>query len=387
MNRSLLTAALLLLSGCNTFELELRVLPHASGSKNLVLTSNRGPLELPPGAYPFHVELSENSGKPSTLTFKDSKRGEFKVAIQLPNVNDLEESLAPIEVESEELGQPVHLTLTRDAQQEEDRIAVTLTDPQSDTLIAVAQLYYQNKETNYEGQTGKFLRAYQRVKYAERGVAISIEDPSLNASLQVLLAPWLYSRYAQVEWHHDLEKSHAGWKNLIQKSPVIDYFSFQLQNSDAKEVEILNTLSKKKNQLRLVYVADPDFSSARSFMSTFNASFASSPDEISETSLFSFSMIRSWSLGMNGEASLRRALHETDTYGLSATTDESGARFWHTSELPLDHSGISIAAVPDRKTEEATRIYESKLTLGSKGKFSERLTDFYTPQDTGEENR
>lgn len=376
--------SLWVLSGCRSFEIELRVLPHSLEKKNLTFKSDQGALELVPGVYPASVELSSTEGEPSYLLFSKKSEKTIKVLFQLPRTDQILPSEESLIVSSEDLKQPIQLTITRDFAQEQDRIEITLTDPKDGSLMALAQTQYKEDETSYDGKTGLFLRSYQRVKKSERGVYIPIEDdPWLGTSLQVLLAPWIYSRYEQVEWKTESQPSTSTWARLISKSPVIDYFELLHESSDQNEAKPLYYLPKKKNQLRFVYTEGIESGSAYHFISAFNAAFAAGHQESSSSSLFSFRVIRSWTLGMSGLASLQRAYRENKILYPRSTREQPEPVFSWTKELPFEKTGISLAAIPTRNTQELTQIYEARVSTYENAESYRQPTDADAPLDFG----
>lgn len=384
MKKVLLLLGLLILSGCRSFEIELRVIPHSAEQKNLTLRSDQGSLELIPGVYPTRVELSSTEGEPSYLLFSHKDNKTIKVPFQLPQKDQILPSEEVLIISAEDLKQPVKLTITRDFAQEQDQIEIKLTDPKDGSLIALAQTNYKEEETHYDGKTGLFLRSYQRVKKSERGTYIPIEDdPWLGTSLQVLLAPWVYSRYEQVEWKTENQSSTSTWARLIKKSPVIDYFELLHESSDQNEAKPLYYLPKKKNQLRFVYTEGIESGSAYHFISAFNAAFAAGHQENSNSSLFSFRVIRSWTLGMSGLASLQRAYQESKILHPQSLRNQPEPVFSWTKELPFEKTGISLAALPMRNSQELTQIYEAKVSTYENAESIRQATDADAPLDFG----
>lgn len=411
-----LFAPMLILTGCETLKTELRVIPHSADVKNLTFQSEKGALELVPGIYSVEIKVSTDPKKPSQVIFQGKNKTSHAVAIHLPEVQELSNRLEAIEISSTELGQPVDLTLTRDTTAGQDRIGITLTDPKTGNLLAVSQIYFHSDETNYEGKTAQFLRSYQRVKLSERGIYIPVEstlndgyflsqidDQWVNTSVQVLIAPWIYSRYNQVEWRigsHDQQNEEAqkerrtAWSKLIETSPVIDYFAFLSSGSSLIEAEPLYYLPKNKNQLRFVYTEGTQADSGQSLITLFNAGFSAAHRETSESlqsgtfGHFGFTLTRSWTLGMSALTGLRRAYIESKILGISPWSDNSEmslTSFSWTSELPLEKTGISFSATPARETKEKTEIYQAKISnyIGASSKQTQFLSDETAPENFG----
>jgi|GEM_PF-2848758 len=402
---------ILILTGCNTFKTELRVIPHSTDVKNLTLQSEKGPLELVPGIYPVEIKISTDPTKSSQVIFQDKNKSVHMVAVHLPNAQEMSNRLEAIEISSIDLGQPVNLTLTRDAADSQDRIGITLTDPKTGNLLAISQVYFQSNESSYEGKTAQFLRSYQRVKLSERGIYIPIEstlndgyvlsqmdDRWVNTSVQVLIAPWIYSRYNQVEWRigsHDQQSDQAqkermtAWSKLIENSPVIDYFAFLSSDSSLVESEPLYYLPKNKNQLRFMYTEGNQADSGQSLIKYFNAGFAAGHSEsFGSFGHFGFTLTRSWTLGMSAFTGLKRAHIESKILSFSPWFDDSEMNltsFSWTSELPLEKTGISFSATPERATKEQTEIYQSKISnySNSTSNQAQYLSDETAPENFG----
>lgn len=343
--------AFLALCACQGFETELRVLPRSSSRANLVLNSEKGPLELVPGRYPVRVVLPKKGGQDYKLLFKDKTRGEIAVPLRLPSVTSLLFALESVDVRSEDLGQAVDLTLAREVRGERSQLNAAFSDPKSGELLAFVRV--SEIPGNALGEAGSagpssdaadsypsadFFRDYQRLKLSQRGAYVpidgnlekwgfwaSIADRLGNTSARAILAPWIHDRYQHVQWRVGSDEKdpdgkmyrifHA-WEELLRKSPIVDFFAFLHgrpngeEGSDIREIRPLYYLPKKKSQFRLAYTAGCGSRSALSYIRDFNAVVAAGHPASSPSPIFAFSIIRAWTQGQTGAKSLRHGYEE-----------------------------------------------------------------------------
>lgn len=258
---------LLLCIGCKEVKMDLVVVSDRNSRENFTFSNADGlHRSLDPGEYQLKIKFSNSSTKPSSIEITKPSDSRFKEKLQanLPHADEFLHVNDAMKIEARDLDQNFSMIITREVDIREDHIGISFFTPDFEILLATAEFRHKSYRSAYDERSGEFLQSYQAVKRSQRGVFVPIDgdiddngfhseilDSVVNFAGMVLVAPWVYFRYSNVQWAlgdkaDDSDYVRERWRRLVQKNPVIDYFAFTHGGHDESIAKHLDRLRRKE---------------------------------------------------------------------------------------------------------------------------------------------
>jgi hypothetical protein len=381
------------LSACHEVSTVLLV-----SKENLSLeTKKEGSVSLPEGRYDIEFTISDDGTDELHIFESETKHHVIhKAELQLPPYKDLANVKERMEISADKIGQPFDLVVTRDTDPGIQFIGFSLMKPGTQTILATAHFKSDLVEDGKDSaQEKSFVREYQNFRRSQRGVFIPINgalsgdlNGLVNWTAKLFIAPWIYARYANVEWELNMDEANveenvkAKWARLFEKSPVVDYFAFTHSWEDEEMARHMPIEKKKLHQLRYVYTEACHSGSASVFIKKYNAALTTGHSDTSASPFFAFSLIRNWVYGKNVEGSVRAGwsggkgfIHVLDAVGISTAIAKTSG--WDDTENMINDSELMLAwtretpptllrigggALPSRKLKDDRGIFENRIS-------------------------
>ena len=359
--------------------------------------SNGERVEIPEGRYDVTLKISNRGDDLDSIQFDNAKQRPLKtIRLQLPPAKELGAIKSGAILESGSIRQPFHVTVSRDQDPGVDFVGLSFSDPESGELLATA--HFKNSWVE-DSSKNSFVKNYQNWKRSQRAVVFAIDggldgggalDVLVNGSAKNFIAPWIYARYAHVEWllskkSHDSDGIEKAWKRAFEKSAVVDYMAFTHGGHDMDIASSMPLTVKKEHQLRYVYTEGCSSGSAFEFIREFNALAATGHAETSASPFFAFPLVRAWTYGKNLENTVKDGwsggksmIHTLNLGGgLDAILKKMGMGFWPSVEDMIRDSEPMLSwtpeayptqiqigqnPLPERKDSKAKMIYQNRIS-------------------------
>lgn len=344
--------ALTLLVACKE-EIGGRIKVTQAGQFN-VRASNGEKFALPVGEMNGELVVDSKPEKSYLKLYlrKNNKKFRPEIPVRLPNIDVLLGANDPVRLEAKGLGQDFGIMVMREIRHGKDRFTMTFHDSEFSSSFAEMTFEYEPSTVLYDEKKMEFLASYQKVKRKQRALIVRIDggvddmmslvkgfgwlettlDHIVNFGGAVLISPWAYARYANVQWiigddsvdDKDLNK----WKEVTKAHPVIDYFAFVHDgDQDLPKNASKEDVGLKKNQLRAVYTGACNSKNGDEWIQDYGSVVGAGQNRISASPLFQFGVLRRWVYGYSFENSLIKA-YQAGVRRVRALEWVTFAKYW-----------------------------------------------------------